>query len=333
MITDLRLVLAAALIFSMPVPPACGSSESDLEETLQNPETGDDVWKAVREACLYAFPLVLMDLTKTISTNTEAPDYEKGRAPVNQLMHGQRLADADLKTIVSPNVDTVCSQAWYDLSGEPMVYVLPETDRFCQVQILDAWTKTVCVLDQAGAYAIAHIGWEGDLPEGVTRISVPTETAWSIARIVLSGEEDLPAVRAIQKNMKLLPLSAYVNGGEHTPEKGSYTQENDYVPVEKILSMGPKAFFDKANKLMKTNPPALDDAGILTKLAAVKVGPGMDFDPSALTGDVAVQWEKMIQSLAAAFEKEAAKFLVKFGQWDCFVAPIGERLISTDWRT
>lgn len=317
MITDLRLVLAAALIFSMPVPPACGSSESDLEETLQNPETGDEVWKAVRDACLYAFPLVLMDLTKTLSTNTEAPDAKKGRAPVNQLMHGQRLADASFRTIVSPNVDTVYSQAWYDLSGEPMVYVLPETDRFCKVQILDAWTKTVCVLDQAGAYAIAHIGWEGDLPDGVTRIDVPTETAWSIARIVLSGEEDLPGVRAIQKNMKLLPLSDYANGGEHTPEKGSYTQENDYVPVEKILSMGPKAFFDKANELMKTNPPALADAGILTKLAAVKVGPGMEFDPGILTGDVAAQWENMIQSLAAAFEKEAAKFSVKLGQWDC----------------
>ena len=26
-----------------------------------------------------------------------------------------------------------------------MVYVLPETDRFCKVQVLDAWTNTVAV--------------------------------------------------------------------------------------------------------------------------------------------------------------------------------------------
>jgi len=38
---------------------------------------------------------------------------------VNQLMHGNKLADASFKTIVTPNVDTVYSQAWHDLSREP----------------------------------------------------------------------------------------------------------------------------------------------------------------------------------------------------------------------
>lgn len=321
---DLILALAAALIFSMPILSACGSSESDLAEASKESGSGEDVWQTVSEAYLYTFPLVLMDVTKTLSTNTEQIAPEKGRAPVNQLMHGQRLADASFRTIVSPNVDTVYSQAWYDLGDEPMVYVLPETDRFCNVQILDAWTNTVCVFDQAGSYAIVHSAWEGDLPEGLTRIDVPTMTAWSITRTVLSGEEDLPNVRAIQEKMKFLPLSAYVSGGEYSPAKGSYTEENDYVPVEKILSMGPKAFFDKANALMKTNPPANDDAGMMEKLAAIKVGPGMVFDPGILSGDVAEQWKKMIQSLAAELENEAAKFSVKMGQWKYFGAPIGD---------
>lgn len=34
-------------------------------------------------------------------------------------MHGNKLADASFKTIVTPNVDTVYSQAWHDLSREP----------------------------------------------------------------------------------------------------------------------------------------------------------------------------------------------------------------------
>ena len=49
------------------------------------------------------------------------------------------------------------------ISTEPMVYVLPEADRFCNVQLLDAWTNTAAVLDKAGAYAIALPGWEGCL--------------------------------------------------------------------------------------------------------------------------------------------------------------------------
>ena len=81
---------------------------------------------------------------------------------------------------MTPNVDTIYSQVRYDLSEEPMVYELPKTDRFCKVQVLDGWTNTAAVLDKAGAYAITLSTWEGKLPEGVTRIDVPTSMAWSI---------------------------------------------------------------------------------------------------------------------------------------------------------
>lgn len=143
---------------------------------------------------------------------------------------------------MTPNVDTVYSQAWLDISTEPMVYVLPETDRFCNVQLLDAWTNTAAVLDKAGAYAIALPGWEGELPDGVTRVDVPTATMWSITRTVLSGNEDLPNVYAIQEQMQLLPLSAYVQGGEYAAPQGAYKEENDFVPVNKVLSMTPAEF-------------------------------------------------------------------------------------------
>ena len=140
-----------------------------------------------------------------------------------------------------------------------MVYELPETDRFCKVQLLDAWTNTAAVLDQAGAYAITLSTWEGELPEGVTRIDIPTSMAWSITRTILSGEEDLPNVRAIQEKMKLMPLSNYISGDTYEPPKGSYSEENNYVPVDKVLSMDPVTFFNKANELMVKNSPAAAD--------------------------------------------------------------------------
>ncbi len=48
------------------------------------------------------------------------------KLPANQFMHGAALANTQFKNVVSPNVDTVYSQVWYDLSEEPIVYVLPE---------------------------------------------------------------------------------------------------------------------------------------------------------------------------------------------------------------
>lgn len=281
-----------------------------------------DVWETIEEAYIYAFPLVLMDATKTSATNTEEP--VPGKAPVNQFMHGVALANAQFKNVVSPNVDTIYSQVWYDLSEEPMVYVLPETDRFCKVQVLDAWTNTVAVLDRAGAYAITRANWSGDLPEDVVRIDVPTAMAWSITRTVLSGEADLPNVYAIQSGMKLLPLYAYLSEEAYQPPKGSYQEENNYVPVNKVLSLDPVTFFSKANALMESNPPSAADAELLEKLAAVGVGPSMKFDAAVLTGDVQTSWQEMLQGLRPKLAAEGMKYSNKLGQWSYFGTPIGD---------
>ena len=160
---SLATLLTALILFSCGWTPAC----------IAEPTETDAVWKQVSEAYIYAFPLVLTNATKTMSTNTDGS--VTGRAPVNQINHAKRLADASFRTVVTPNVDTLYSQAWLDIGAEPMVYVLPETDRFCNVQLLDAWTNTAAVLDQAGAYVIALPSWTGELPENVTRVDVPAE--------------------------------------------------------------------------------------------------------------------------------------------------------------
>ena len=254
-----------AILLSLLTLLSCGFlSACSAEKTQPDTPDTETVWEMVSEAYIYAFPLVLTDATKTLSTNTDGT--MTGRAPINQFNHAKKLADASFRTVVTPNVDTVYSQAWLDISTEPMVYVLPETDRFCNVQLLDAWTNTAAVLDKAGAYAIALPTWEGELPAGVTRVDVPTATMWSITRTVLSGNEDLPNVYAIQEQMQLLPLSAYVQGGEYTAPQGAYKEENDFVPVNKVLSMTPAEFFNTANALMQVNPPAADGAKYAQKL-------------------------------------------------------------------
>lgn len=51
--------------------------------------------ETIEEAYIYAFPLVLMDATRTSATNTE--EAAPGKAPVNQFMHGVALANAQFK--------------------------------------------------------------------------------------------------------------------------------------------------------------------------------------------------------------------------------------------
>ena len=307
-----------ATLLTMLILLSCGLTSVCIAE----PTDTDAVWELVSDAYIYAFPLVLTDATKTLSTNTDGSIT--GRAPINQVNHATKLADASFRTVVSPNVDTLYSQAWLDIGAEPVIYVLPEADRFCNVQLLDAWTNTAAVLDKAGAYAIALPSWEGELPEGVTRVDVPTATVWTIARIVLSGNEDLPNVYAIREQMRLLPLSAYLEGGDYIAPAGTYDKENDFVPVNKVLSMSPAEFFNTANVLMQINPPAEDDAKLLEKLAAINVGQGMTFDASILGADAAERWTQMLKGLRATLSAESANYAQNLGQWIYFGRPIGD---------
>ena len=307
-----------ATLLTMLILLSCGLTSVCIAE----PTDADTVWELVSDAYIYAFPLVLTDATKTLSTNTDGSIT--GRAPINQINHAKKLADASFRTVVSPNVDTLYSQAWLDISAEPVIYVLPEADRFCNVQLLDAWTNTAAVLDKAGAYAIALPSWEGELPEGVTRVDVPTATVWTIARIVLSGNEDLPNVYAIREQMRLLPLSAYLEGGDYIAPAGTYDKENDFVPVNKVLSMSPAEFFNTANVLMQINPPAEDDAKLLEKLAAINVGQGMTFDASILGADAAERWTQMLKGLRATLSAESVNYAQNLGQWIYFGRPIGD---------
>ena len=152
------------------------------------------------------------------------------------------------RAVVTPNVDTIYTQAFLDVSAEPMLYGVPQTDRFFNVQVLDAWTNTVAVLEAPGLYAITRSDWQGNLPEGVQRINVPTNMVWTIARIVLSGQEDLPNVRAIQDRMQLMPLSAYQMDSWTAPA-GKYDPAYNFVPVQHVLAMCAEDFFTTAKQI------------------------------------------------------------------------------------
>ena len=304
--TAAAVVCAATLL---PVEKAAAAQQTLTAQSL------------LEQAYLYAFPLVLMDATRKVSTNTETPNGT--RAPINQFIHAEKLADAASRAVVTPNVDTIYTQAFLDVGSEPMLYGVPQTDRFFNVQVLDAWTNTAAVLEAPGLYAITRSDWQGELPEGVQRINVPTNRVWTIARIVLSGQEDLPNVRAIQDKMQLMPLSAYQMDSWTAPA-GTYDPAYDFVPVQHVLALSPQEFFDTANQLMETNPPAAADAPVLRELAALHVGPGEKFDDKALGLFSGLRWKLMLLQLKGKLKAEAANYAQQMGQWIYYGDPIGD---------
>lgn len=285
-----------------------------------------DPWATLEEAYIYAFPLELMDATMKSATNT--------KAPVNQFMHGENTVDASFKGVVTPNVDTIYTQVWLDLGEEPIIYTMPEADRFFNVQLLDAWTNTVDVLTRPGKYAFVKKGWNGKLPEGVEFervVEFPTQMNWFIARCLLNGEGDLSNVQAIQDKMDIRPLSAY--GKEYTPEKGTKSEDNEIPPINKVLSLTPEQFFNSVNELMVTNPPAEEDAEKLEKIAKVNVGPGKEFKTEVLTGNIPEQWKQMLGTIKQKVISDGQKYIVEMGKWSYFGSPIGKFGTEYNYRT
>ncbi len=316
-------VLIAALM--------CLSSTVVLADASQATGTAADTeldatWKLVQEAYIYSFPLVLMSATEAKMTNVEEPDALQG--PVNTINHAMQLANADSRNVVTPNVDTIYSQIWLDLSDDAVVFHKPAVDRFCSVQVLDAYTNAVAMLGTGGdtdaecTYIFTGPDFTGDIPDGMVEVELPTNLGWVLVRTLCSGQADMDNVRAIQQQMWAMTLESY-NTGAAQPV-GEYDPEEDYEPLKYVLSLTPSEYFSRANELMVDNPPAEADAPLMERICEIGVGPGLEFDAAVLGGDAAQQWTDMLGTLRQKLVTESSRFVVSNGVWQCYGEPVAE---------
>lgn len=251
-----------------------------------------DIARIVEEAYLYAYPLVLLDVIKDMTTNTiEASDE---RAPINQLFHARSLATPQMVSLTRPNVDTLYSQAYLDLADEPVLFFKPRTQRYCTVQTFDGYSNTPFILgtDSLGGndetvYAFCGPFWDGCLPAGVLPVRMPTNFVWLLVRTKCFGSDDVANVHAIQNAMDTCPLSAYDarRAGTYRPAKGFYDPARDYVPLDHVASMSLQEYFDRFNRLAQDNPGTIADEPALARFAELGIGAGLSFDLQGLGED------------------------------------------------
>jgi hypothetical protein len=288
------------------------------------------------EAYVYGYPLVLMDVTRAVTTTTPRP--EGAKAPVNQFVHLRKFPDHTFTDVVSPNADTLYSSVWLDLKEEPQLLSVPDVGkRYYLMPMLDAWTN---VFASPGArttgtgksdFAIVGPQWTGTLPEGVHVINAPTNTVWLIGRTQTNGASDYAAVRAIQDQYKLTPLSAW--GKPYSPPADAPVAagvDAKTPPVERVAAMDAATFFGRLNALMKDNPPAAADAPALARFAKIGVAPGKPFDPRSMDPNVARGVERSVEAGQLEIIGEAKK---PHGQqingWD--ISPANTANFGTDY--
>ena len=300
---------------------ACGgkgeqakTEKAKTDEAAKAAETAAKEKEALEtgiDAYVYGYPLVTMEMTRRVMTNVAQP--EGTRAPMGVFVKMRSYPTAAFRDVTAPNADTLYTTTWLDVSKEPWVLSIPDMkDRYYLFPMLDGWTDVFQVPGKrttgtkAQKYAITGPGWTGTLPEGVTEYKSPTGMVWILGRIYCTGTpEDYKAVHTLQDKFSVVPLSAY--GKPYTPPVGKVDPNQDMkTPVrEQVNAMDGAAYFKLLAELLKTNPPAAEDAPMVVKLAKVGIVPGQDFDVSKL--DPAVT--KALQTVPkAAQEKIMAEF-------------------------
>ena len=244
--------------------------------------------KVVREAYLFGYPLVTLDMIRRQQTNVREPG-ESG-APVGQIIKLRDYPAADNHSAGGPNADTLYTVVWLDLSDEPWVFSIPDMgDRFYIMPMLSGYDEVFHVAGAratgygAQTYVITGPGWSGTLPEGLTHVVSPTSLVWILGRVYCTGTpEDYQAVHELQDRFSSVPLSAYDKPYMPPPGvvDGSFDTKKDVRKQVNDLSL--EEFFTYLATLMKTNPPKPEDAPLVERMAEIGIVPGEDFDRSKL---------------------------------------------------
>jgi hypothetical protein len=240
------------------------------------------------EAYIFGYPLVTMEMTRRVMTNTDVP--KDSHAPMGQFYYSRTYPDASFRDVTAPNADTLYSTAWLDLTKEPYVLSLPEQKgRYYMMPMLSGWTDVFTVPgarttgDLAQKYAITGPGWTGKLPADVKELKAPTNLVWILGRTYCTGTpEDYKAVHAIQDQTTLVPLSAY--GKPYVAPKGTVDSSIDMkTPIrDQVNNLDAAKYFAMLASLMKDNAPAKEDAPMVEKLAKIGIIPGQAFDTAKL---------------------------------------------------
>jgi hypothetical protein len=259
-------------------------------------EASSSMRAAAKAAFLYALPLTEIALLRARMLNAGIP--------VGRFHPQKGLATPTDRFVTTPNNDTIYANAFIDLRQGPATLTIPSLgDRYGSLYLMDMFSNSIAVLgtrttgQQGGSFTV--VGPGDAAPPGVVRS--PTPWVWAMARVLVSGPDDVSAALAVLHRF----------GCDRSPAKAAVAPGADRT--------GPwQAWMGAANALMLENPPPPTDRKILRSMAPLGLG-SVDFDPNRFSAADAAEIAAGIED-AKQITRSAGFGGAKLGQW-LFPAP------------
>jgi len=233
-----------------------------------------------RQAIVYALPVYEMARMRSSSSLRKIPngayaDAQGGpeslRRWINLFSHSRRLLNASDRRVVTPNNDTLYTNAWLDLSQGPLCIQTPDTgSRYYVLGLIDMYTNPFAHLGTRTTGNAAHSfwlhgpQWQGDVPAGYTAVACPTDSVWVLGRILAQADEDMSPVHALQDAFSIT-----------TPDGQPAHRVYECSLQPQALPSDAATFVRVVNHEMAVNPPPMGDAAELQAWAALGIGPGL----------------------------------------------------------
>jgi hypothetical protein len=272
------------------------TSSGDTTRRTDADAAKEDRIKAAVQTYIYGYPMVynLAEIGKVLDGTNGLVE----NAGPNRFAPARRLLGPDAK-FVTPNNDTLYLIAGCDLSVGPLVLDVPDThDRYYGLQFVDAWSNNFAYVGRratgtrAGRYLLTPPGYSGPTPDGMSIIEAPSAIFVIVGRIQVNGDDDTPAVHALQDAFALRPLDPDVNPvgtGLPTPD----------ARVKPDVS-----WWEQFRVALAAFPPPADDRPFLDTAASLGLtGPGaslvdIDADLAEILSEGRQQAEATLESLS-----------------------------------
>ena len=197
----------------------------------------------------------------------------------NVFRHQRDLATPDFTVFKTPNVDTLYSNAWLDLTNGPARVSIPAMgDRYYTLQFLDMYANATnlssrTVGPDGGNFLIAAPSWSGNVPDGVRCFRVATPYMWILMRILVRDDsQDVDVVRALQDAVTI-DASGEI-GQRSFPAAPASAVEGDW-----------RVFFTALDAVIRANGTPSREDGLVYRYRHIGIGGPDALDLTSLYDD------------------------------------------------